>query len=314
MKKKIVTIGVMSLLLNSACLQAGNRATVTDVSGRDTEVLQKGDFRSVIKKDFNANAIKSMTVTTVSGDVRVTGDATGHATVEVLAKGPNNQSLSATEIQRRLDKYYRIITELNGSQLLVKVEFKQNNIRNKEGLLLKFVLHTPERADAEIHTVSGDVAINGAKGVGVSTTSGDIDVTALAGKADLSSVSGDIDAHRINGQLGASTTSGDITAREVETLMEAKSVSGDIQVSAGTIANDTRVKTVSGDVGIRIKEHADLTLSLSTLSGDFDLNQLGDIQYKTKSKRAIEATVGKGGKTLRVKTISGDIKISHNNI
>lgn len=310
MKKKILAIAVLTFLLAGACIQASHDSH-EDHASVGSALLQD-NFRSVLKKSFDASAIKSMNISTVSADVEVSGDAAGKATVEVFAKGSNNKSLSASEIQQRLDKYYRIVTELNGSELLVKVEFKTKHIANNEGLSLKFVLHTPANADAAIKTVSGDVELSRAGSANIGTVSGDIEVGTLSGDATASSVSGDIELQSASGSFSAGTTSGNIEAGTVGAVTQAKSVSGDIRIAAGALGQNVQMKTVSGDIKLSIKDKAGLDLRLKTLSGDLDISQLGAVSYETKTKRTVVAKVNGGGKNLDIETVSGDVQITHN--
>lgn len=312
MKKKILAIAVLTFILAGACIQANHPDKGGNTTDGGSQLLQKDNFRSVIKKSFDASRVKSMDISTVSANVDVFGDAVGQATVEVLAKGANNKSLSAAEIQQRLDKYYNIITELNGNQLQVKVEFKVKRISNNEGLNLRFILHTPASADAAIRSVSGDVDISRAANVEIGTTSGDIEIGTLSGNAVTSSVSGDIEAKSVKGDFGGSTTSGNIEAGTVGALMNAKSVSGDIRIAAGRLGQDVRIKTVSGDVKLSITDKTGMNLSLTTLSGDMDIRDLGAVDYETKGKRKTVAKVNGGGKQLHIETVSGDIQVSRN--
>jgi len=309
MKKRILAITSLAFLLGASCVQANNGSASSDGLSISS-VLQKDNFRSVSKKQFDANKIKSMDIGTVSADVDVIGDATDKATVEMLAKGPNNKSLSEAEIKERLEKYYNITTELRAEQLTVKVEFKTKRIDHNQGLRLRFILHTPASADANIKTVSGDVELTRAGQVNVRTTSGDIELGRMSGDAVASSVSGDIQVASVNGSFSGSTTSGDIKAGSVGALMKASSVSGDIQIGTGKLGQDVKMKTVSGDIDLKIKNNAGMDLQLSTLSGDLNLDDLGAISYATKSKRKVVAQVNGGGKALNIETVSGDIHIS----
>ncbi|MFE9224600.1 DUF4097 family beta strand repeat-containing protein [Streptomyces massasporeus] len=106
----------------------------------------------------------------------------------------------------------------------------------------------------EFRSVSGDLAIDGARELDASTTSGDVAVDGLAGRLMVRSVSGDI---RLYGYAGTdadlTTTSGDIDVTAVDAAsgaLRAHSVSGDVRV-IGSGALRVNARSVSGRVRTR---------------------------------------------------------------
>jgi len=309
MRKNILAIGLVTFLLGASCIQAHKGSNNEDRLSVSS-LLQKDNYRSIIKKQFNASRIKNLDVHTISSDIEVTGDAGSTASLEVLAKGPNNKALSGQEIQRRLQQYYTITSELTDGTLWVKVELKTKRIPSNQGLNMKFVLHTPGNAVARLQSISGDIEVQGAGSASIATTSGDIELSDIKGDLKSTSVSGDVEAHRIKGSFAARTTSGDIEASGIGSMQSAVTTSGDIELTANVLDKDAKIRSTSGDVKLHLAGHTKFNLTAGTVSGDIDLSALGDAQYGTKSKRKVVAQINGGGQPLNVETISGDILIS----
>jgi hypothetical protein len=85
---------------------------------------------------------------------------------------------------------------------------------------------------AHIRSVSGDVTLSDVERPYVQTTSGDIEIRALSGNADLAAVSGDIRVHAIRPcAVRANTVSGDVRVTGARVDLDAGSVSGRVRQS-----------------------------------------------------------------------------------
>ncbi|MDE6284777.1 MAG: DUF4097 family beta strand repeat-containing protein [Bacilli bacterium] len=142
----------------------------------------------------------------------------------------------------------------------------------------------------DVTTVSGDVALPlSGTDLSVKTTSGDIEIDSFK-DVNVSSVSGDIKL-RSGNNINIDTTSGDITIHNVLSFINAESISGEIRIDSLEIYQDSKLKTVSGDVDI--KSINDIFVEASTKSGDIDIRQ----------NNRLSATV------LTINTISGDVDV-----
>ncbi len=125
-------------------------------------------------------------------------------------------------------------------------------------------------------------------------------------------VSGDVKARHLRSNVRASSVSGNVT---ISTTGRARSstVSGDIDVEMASLDwKELSFNTVSGDVTLRLPKAFAAAVEFQSVSGD--LNTDFDITLEHPGHRLfganVHGTIGGGGdRTLKVKTVSGDLRI-----
>lgn len=226
----------------------------------------------------------------------------------------------------------RLAVEKTGAGVSIRVVLPHVTSGNTEGSQL--VIQLPAASQLEVHTVSADIDAGGLGGSPVrlesvsgsialvsksaniyaNSISGDVGVTgsAPAAKIEAHSISGKVRIERVNGNLGASTTSGDIQLAGENSLQGAKldTTSGDVQFAATLDANgDYEFHAVSGNVALSLPTVPSATFDVASFSGDIDTN------FGPKPRRTSEFTPGKewhygsGNADIRIRTLSGDIRI-----
>lgn len=157
-------------------------------------------------------------------------------------------------------------------------------------------------ADLEARTVSGDVEIRGhhnATLVTIMTVSGDADITDIGGEVEASAVSGDL------------TIEADVLTR-----VRLRTTNGDITIQ-GALAIGGRLdgETVNGDVEIMLADISNLSVDVETFNGDID--HCFDAEVERKSRygpgRTMRWSRGDADRSVRVKTLNGDVEICHLN-
>lgn len=97
---------------------------------------------------------------------------------------------------------------------------------------------------------SGDLTVTGLGGVDLSSRSGDLHLSEVAGDVNLDVTSGDVTIDRLTGKLDLDATSGDVDATRLRGgPVDLKTSSGDLRVELDE-ANDISVQGSSGDITV----------------------------------------------------------------
>jgi hypothetical protein len=153
----------------------------------------------------------------------------------------------------------------------------------------------------EVKTASGDVSLDAARTLTVNTASGDVRAGDIEGRVEARTASGDVRVRRSGGVLSANLVSGDLEVDDAAAGLDVTTVSGDVEVRAAG-GGGIRVQAVSGDVQLGIKPGERLYIDASSVSGTMS----SDLGLEDAPPADSTAPVSE----LRVRTISGDLKIA----
>ena len=132
------------------------------------------------------------------------------------------------------------------------------------------------------------------------TASGDLSAGAVAGSLTAKSASGDVSVRAVGETATVNTVSGDVRVSDTADVAVVSTVSGDVELEAA--GGGARVNSVSGDVHVATRPGLALWIDVQSVSGSVNSDlDVGD------------APPGKGGAAqaeLRVRTVSGDVRIS----
>lgn len=162
-----------------------------------------------------------------------------------------------------------IIVEDNLCSSDLTIESTSGDIENKDTL----------EATIHIKTVSGDVDLENIKGeTTIQTTSGDVKANTIEGNTKIHTVSGDTRIYALLGNLNLDTTSGgtQISHFELRDDSKIKTVSGDVNLTLENTNCEVRTKTTSGDVDLPngsslVGDRVDYILEIKTTSGDITI-------------------------------------------
>jgi DUF4097 and DUF4098 domain-containing protein YvlB len=196
------------------------------------------------------------------------------------------------------------------------------------------VVKVPVGSSIAANTVSADLTVRGLRGSQrLQSVSGDVETEAAAEDVETKTVSGNV---RVNGSgqrglLTVTTVSGDATVTRVAGEVNGNTVSGNFTVALGE-ASRSRLRSTSGDLGVRGRLATDARLDFESISGnvrldldgpvsaEFDVSSFnGDIRncFGPKPVRTSEYAPGselrfregQGGARVRIKTLNGDISV-----
>jgi len=196
------------------------------------------------------------------------------------------------------------------------------------------VVKVPAGGSISVNTVSADVRVQGLRGSQrLQSVSGDIETQSVTEDVECKTVSGDV---TVNGSgerslLTVTTVSGDARVNRVAGEVNGNTVSGNFTIAMGDTAR-SRLRSTSGDLGVRGRLAPDARLDFESISGDirldlegpvgaeFDVSTFnGDINncFGPKPVRTSEYAPGselrfregQSGARVRVKTLNGDISL-----
>jgi hypothetical protein len=125
-------------------------------------------------------------------------------------------------------------------------------------------------------------------------------------------ISGDVDVASLQSHVLARTVSGDIRISTSD-LADASTVSGSIDVAMGRAdwSGDLEFHTVSGDIVLEFASTLHADVEFESVSGDME----SDFPITLRSRSNgwvgghVRGTIGDGGRSLSLKTVSGDVSL-----
>ena len=174
---------------------------------------------------------------------------------------------------------------------------------------------TGSRGEVRAETVNGDIEVVGGRGtVAISSVDGSVSVSDAVGHLELNSVNDAAMVKNVEGDLTVEGVNGDIMLEDVRaTNVDATTVSGDIRY-VGVLRNDGHyhLATHNGDIEVAVPEKANVTVSVSTFSGDFDSTFPLKLT-ETKRGRRFKFTLGTGAGELGIDSFQGTIRLARPN-
>lgn len=147
--------------------------------------------------------------------------------------------------------------------------------------------------DTHNNDVKVDFVVKVPKGIGFTGHT-------VNGSVDAKGMTADVSARTVNGSVHVSTTG----------RADAKTVNGSITLAMGRAdwTGDLSLETVNGSITLELPDNLSTELDARTVNGsiqsDFPLTVTGRIR-----PRHIRATIGRGGRTLDLRTVNGDIRL-----
>ena len=128
----------------------------------------------------------------------------------------------------------------------------------------------------------------------------------------INSVTGAITLSDIEGEITVQNVSGDTDLTNVAGLRRAGSVNGNISIVLKEWRDEPLdLKAVSGDISLQIKSAVDADLEASSVSGNVSLDDSFGITVERQlGRQRARGKIGNGGETLRITTVSGNIKVN----
>jgi hypothetical protein len=264
----------LSLLVLGVALLAPAAASA---QGRQTE-------RDAFTLSERVPADKWIRVRNINGEMRV------------RASNSDKVEITATKYWRRGDpKDVSIETKksADGSILVCAIWVNTNTVCTED----RYSSHNDDRGDRwdrDRNDVSVEFEIRVPKGVKVG-------VWSVNGGVSVDGVTNEVRAGTVNGGVDAVSTGGPV---------QASTVNGSVRATMGRLDGDQDLNfsTVNGSVVAEFAGDIDADIDLSTVNGRFQTDWPVTITGRI-DPRHLRATLGKGGRRIRLSTVNGNVEL-----
>lgn len=178
----------------------------------------------------------------------------------------------------------QVRTRTDGDTLVLEAEEKQRGFRWFWGInpgAGRVCIYLPKEGLKELEEAD------------IYTSAGDVEIKQLEVRCRVETVSGDMAVGEIKGEIRIETVSGDVSVRSWTGYGAVEGISGDVEIGFLAPEGDLSIQTVSGDIEISVAEGSEVEIETDSVSGDED----------------VEAPQTRGGHSLQLETISGDIAV-----
>lgn len=251
-------------------------------------------------KTIDFDMVRTLKVGLLGGKVDIVGHDEPGARVEIhsVTKKPlkvsiNGDTLEIDHPQIDWDNFLDVFKSFNHSASADVSIMVPRDVALKLGVVSASGLISGLTEDAKISTVSGDLVIDN-----------------VYGDLELNSVSGGINVRSHYGNITSKTVSGEITASGEIMKFSSNSVSGDVFLDVIGTPDNVNIKSVSGDITLRLEAGVPAQYKVNTVSGRLQL----DDSSITGIRGQFTGKYGDlHGQWLEfsASTVSGDISVLH---
>jgi hypothetical protein len=170
----------------------------------------------------------------------------------------------------------------------------------------------PRDCPVTLNLVTAGAIVTGMSGrVSIKTASGDVTLDGVTGTIDANTATGAIEAQGVGGSVTFNSVSGDLAlAHGTVDRLYAHSVSGQITTDVDLHdAAGVQIRTVSGEVTMRLPKSTSAKVALSSMGGRIDAAFDGLGREERAVPKSVTGTLGGGAASLNVNSVSGAITL-----
>jgi DUF4097 and DUF4098 domain-containing protein YvlB len=292
-------------VLAGSLLSVGTVACSIDVSGEGIVSREE--------KRFPVNGLAEVTLRTFDGSIQLKSWDRSEVLVEIERRGPDKQAAEALVVNATQEGN-RIVVDVPGPREREHVI----HFGSWQSLSVSLIVTAPRKVTIEARTGDGSISADD-----------------LNGTVTLHSGDGSIRTRRVEGSLRARTGDGSIAIADAAGRVEADSGDGSIEIAGrfdaldvrtgdgsvrleafegSALKNDWSVNTGDGSINLRLPRNLDADLDAHTGDGGVHADGLAvtaeRIDNGDENRDSLRGQIGKGGRTLRLRSGDGSINIS----
>lgn len=261
-------------------------------------LAQEWDREPYQVQNFNGS-FNNLEVKTSGGSITVKGGQTGNAKVEVYIRSGNyDAKLSKSEIEKKLTEDYELKMVQDGNTLRLTAKRKNKNNDWKNSISISFAVYVPENISSDL-----------------STSGGNISISALSGKQTFTTSGGNLVCKQLKGDIKGTTSGGNISIEDSKDNIYLTTSGGNI--SAENCTGNITITTFGGNLDL---EDLDGTIKATTSGGNVSGEKIkGDLRASTSGgnvnleelSASVDASTSGGSVTVEIKELGKYVKLSN---
>jgi hypothetical protein len=290
-------------------------ATVLTLAGCEVNLNSEGIVSRETKR-FTVTANPEVQLDTFDGSIEVHSWDRDEVEVEIEKRA----------MEQALVDEMKVTAEQTGNRVVIKVTAPKRS-EDRHGVQIgvhfspsaRLRVALPRNTQLTATSQDGSLVVEDVTGkISLRTADGSIRASRLAGEILIRSGDGSIRLDRAEGKLDVETEDGTITMEATPTVLRARTADGSIRfdIDADSVmSEDWDLQTGDGSVVLSLPGGFNAVLDAETRDGSVRYSHpaLHDEKREGESReerrRTLKATLGSGGKTLRVRTGDGSIRI-----
>ena len=242
----------------------------------------------------------AISIANVSGEISISGYSGTGVVVTAYREGRDRTAVE-------------IVDQSSPGKVVLGVQYPHDG--GNYDASVRFVVQVPSGSNYQfesLSTASGDIKVSGVAGdLHAKTASGDVTISQMTGSVDVRTASGDVEITQVQGTVKASAASGDVKVRDAAGTVSASTASGDVQVELTRIEGngDLKFSSASGNVTVKVPAQLSAQVEMSTVNGSVKTDFPLTIEERQPHGQRASGLLGSGGVKLTISTASGDVKL-----
>lgn len=261
------------------------------------------------EKRFTVSGPPDLHLTTYDGAIEVrSGEDAATVVVEIEKRGPTKEALDDVHVETKQD----------GNRVDVEVRKPQHEViflgLGHMTPNAKLIVTMPREGNIVAKSGDGSIRIDRVHGrLNLRTEDGSVHGNEIAGQITVATGDGSVTLDSTDGDLDVETGDGSVRAEGKLAAVKLHTGDGSVTLRAAdgsTMTDDWSINTGDGGVAVSLPSgfgaELDATSDGGSVSSEFRTDTDED---RESSKRSLRGRIGSGGKTLKIRTGDGSIRI-----
>src|SRR3954469_930381 len=260
------------------------------------------------EKRFAVSGTPDLKLTTFDGSIEIRSGETNSVLVEIEKRGPTQEAIDELKVETKQD----------GNHVEVEVQRPRRDSMwiglGHVSTTAKLIVTMPATGNVTARSGDGSIRIDRVRGrLELRTGDGSVRANDVAGQITIATGDGSVTIDNAEGDLDVDTGDGSVSVAGKPGVMKLHTGDGSITFRAengAAMKDDWSI--VTGDGGVAVYLPADFAAQIDAHTGDGTIRselKISSDNNGDSGRRSLRGALGAGGKTFRIRTGDGSIRL-----